>query len=243
MTVEAFVNLMIERWKFGENISVPRNFEGYSEYGRRRGWLEDRDVTGSGKHLERRTAARVVHSFLWIEMGEPDEAEWRGAEQLKDLYDCRTCVNHVAQVYSKGIMSAFDDPFCFRMLAEVGETEGNEIVKRMFCREERQIPKWEKGSCRRASALTYAEAHRLLEQEPHALLVDVRTTEQFKEYHLSGAVNFPMAQLIRNIGILHTERQQTVLFYCEQGFQSQIAANCAEEAGWERAFYFSMKGT
>ena len=243
MTVEAFVNLMIERWKTGENIFASRNFEEYSEYGRRRGWLEDGDVTDSRKCLERRTAARVVHSFLRIEMGEPDEAEWRGAEQLKDLYDCHTCVNHVAQVYSKGIMSAFNDPFCFRMLAEVGETEGYEIIMRMFCRGERQIPKWEKGSCRKASALTHAEAHRLLEQEPQALLVDVRNTEHFREHHLSGAVNLPMAQLVQNVGILQTERQRTVLFYCEHGFQSQIAANCAAEAGWERAFYFSLKGT
>ena len=29
-----------------------------------------------------------------------------GAAALKDLYDCRVCANHVAQVYTRGIMDA-----------------------------------------------------------------------------------------------------------------------------------------
>ena len=29
-----------------------------------------------------------------------------GAKDLKDLYDCRVCANHIAQVYLRGIMDA-----------------------------------------------------------------------------------------------------------------------------------------
>lgn len=74
--------------------------------GRQRGWLEEQDATDAGKPLERRAAARIVHGFLQQECMEADETDWDAARALKDLFDCRVCVGHVAQVYVKGIMGA-----------------------------------------------------------------------------------------------------------------------------------------
>ena len=37
-------------------------------------------------------------------LGEEDESDWSAAERLQDLYSCHVCLNHIAQVYVKGIM-------------------------------------------------------------------------------------------------------------------------------------------
>lgn len=78
--------------------------------------------------VKRQTAAGIVHKYLLNVLRESDEADIRGAYVLKDLFDCRVCVNHVAQVYLKGIMGD-DSPF-FDMDLIVDEDEASEIAKR-----------------------------------------------------------------------------------------------------------------
>ena len=48
---------------------------------------------------------------------------------LKDLFDCRVCVNHVAQVWLKGIMG--DSSLYFDMDLIVDEAEAGDIVTRV----------------------------------------------------------------------------------------------------------------
>lgn len=83
-------------------------------------------VTGT----KRQTAAGIVHKYLLNELKESDEADIRGAYVLKDLFDCRVCVNHVAQVWLKGIMG--DDSPYFDMDLVVDEAEAEDIVKKVL---------------------------------------------------------------------------------------------------------------
>ena len=63
--------------------------------------------------------------------------------QLQDLFDCRTCVNHVAQMYTKGIMTAYtnrnasedlgqENTLIFGMHRGVEEAQAEEMLKRAF---------------------------------------------------------------------------------------------------------------
>lgn len=90
---------------------------------------------------ERRAAAEIVHGFLKDVLKEKDIADISPAAVLRDLYDCRVCVNHIAQVYLKGIM----DPVEIRGLGADGDEsllifdgrgilskkEAEEIIKRV----------------------------------------------------------------------------------------------------------------
>ena len=73
-------------------------------YGHFRLWLEDQDETHPEKPLNRQTAARILHEFLRIECGLDDLQDISSATQLKDLYTCRVCTNHIAQVCARGLM-------------------------------------------------------------------------------------------------------------------------------------------
>ena len=78
----------------------------FLRYGHLQGWLEDQDERFCEKNVNRQTAARILHQFMKIELGVPDLSDISPANLLADLYTCHTCVNHIAQVYLRGIMEA-----------------------------------------------------------------------------------------------------------------------------------------
>ena len=62
----------------------------------------------AGDLLDRRGAAKITHLFIRDVFGIKDLDNIDPAEKLRDLYDCRVCVNHIAQIYLRGIMDAVE---------------------------------------------------------------------------------------------------------------------------------------
>ena len=123
ITIKEFVNLLSQK-----DLS----------YGHSRGWLEDQDERFCDNSLNRQTAARIVHQFMKIELGVPDLPDITPANVLADLYTCHTCVNHIAQVYLRGVMDAeeisgvSERPFLiFNGKAFVSKEEAEKIVLRI----------------------------------------------------------------------------------------------------------------
>lgn len=73
--------------------------------GRKEGWLDAEDEVFKDKPITRKNAARICHMYL-LKVSKINDLDICGAEKLKDLYDCRVCANHIAQVYLRGIMDA-----------------------------------------------------------------------------------------------------------------------------------------
>jgi phage shock protein E len=74
-----------------------------------------------------------------------------------------------------------------------------------------------------------AEARKLVGNG--ALLLDVRTQEEFALRHIEGALNIPVQQLDRRIGELGT-KDRPVVVYCRSGRRSAHAARMLQEAGY-----------
>ena len=74
-------------------------------YAHTRGWIEDQDERFCNEPLNRQTAARIIHQFMKNELGIPDLPDISPANVLADLYTCHICVNHIAQVFLRGIMT------------------------------------------------------------------------------------------------------------------------------------------
>lgn len=83
------------------------------------------------KPLERRNAAGMIHFFLRKTGLEPDEHDWEKAKELADLYDCRICVDHVAQIYVKGIMDPIETNI-FGMRNIIEESEAEIVLEKIF---------------------------------------------------------------------------------------------------------------
>lgn len=75
------------------------------------------------RQLERRIAAYMVHAYLSEVRKELDEPSIEPALMLKDIYECSSCIRHIAQVYLKGIMHAKDYVFGVRNIVKKEEAE------------------------------------------------------------------------------------------------------------------------
>ena len=106
-------------------------------YGHFRLWLEDQDEAHPENHLNRQTAARILHEFLRIECGLDDLQNISSATKLKDLYTCRVCTNHIAQVCARGLMhpqeiqTSEKEELIFNHLQLVQKNEVQEILKKV----------------------------------------------------------------------------------------------------------------
>ena len=100
MTREKFIQRLLE--VFGEDT------EDVFSQGLENSWLEFEDKLYREDEITRKNIARIIHLYLLKEQGIPDLQDISKASELRDLYDCRVCANHVAQIYLRGIMSAKD---------------------------------------------------------------------------------------------------------------------------------------
>lgn len=102
--IKDFVHLLWKQFKpSSEDINT------ILHYGHLKGWLEDWDEHDSQRFTDKKAAARILHQFMKIELNIPeieDRESYSKAEELRDLYLCRACANHIAHVYVRGIMEA-----------------------------------------------------------------------------------------------------------------------------------------
>src|SRR5688572_15696512 len=77
------------------------------------------------------------------------------------------------------------------------------------------------------------EAHRRV--EAGAMLVDVRTPEEFAAGHLPGAVNLPVEELPQRLGELGAPEKSLVV-YCRSGARSSRAERLLKERGFQQVF-------
>lgn len=170
-----------------------------------RGWADAVEVVNPEKPLERRHIAAILHRFIKKELGEKDEEDISRAQVLKDLYDCHVCVNHIAQVWLKGIMdSRAVGVFGTNDFMSISEAEATvkrafypaERLERFVIRADRNIQNSETHGVNEPKKLSFDEALRMAESIGNALIVDVRTENEYMTGHIKGAVNFPMAKLV-----------------------------------------------
>lgn len=74
------------------------------------------------------------------------------------------------------------------------------------------------------------EAHKMYEEG--AFLLDVRTPEEWNEYHAPGTTLIPLDQLSSRIAEVPTD--QTIVVVCRSGNRSQQGRDILKQAGYEQ---------
>ncbi|MUT68577.1 rhodanese-like domain-containing protein [Paenibacillus sp. NEAU-GSW1] len=233
VTTEQFVTMVIRSCK--GNIEPTRGCwsSGYMDYALYKGIIEDYDLTNISKPIERRSAARIVHEALLTEFGEKDEYEWSAAEKLRDLYSCHTCVMHIAQVYVKGIMLGRDH-YMFDAAGSLTRAEAAAVVVRMLDREQR-IPQTG-GREFQSKNLSPDEARELMLTDHTAMLVDVRTNEDYETGHLQESICIPLHHISNNPYSVCVRKDIPLILYCQRGYKSSVAAQALIDAGYRRVY-------
>ena len=213
---------------------------------RQHGWVETQDLLEAKGAVKRQTAARILHEFLWRELGEKDLTDISSAAVLKDLYDCHACVNHIAQVYSKGLMPAVCEGLFGMRECVTTEQAGAiaEKVEQRFqakVRKEAELETWkqsEKVDAQTTNRLDLAAAVAFLESHPDAIHIDVRTAFEYANGHPQGAVNLPLMQLLEHPERVSDDKNACVLLGCDGGYRSEMAATCLKDAGFGRVYHY-----
>ncbi len=80
-----------------------------------------------------------------------------------------------------------------------------------------------------------------------AMLVDVRTPEEYAEGHLPEAVNIPFEQIAEVFAKQGIAKDTPVVVYCRSGRRSGIAKESLEKAGYQEVYngggYDSLKAS
>jgi rhodanese-related sulfurtransferase len=86
------------------------------------------------------------------------------------------------------------------------------------------------SACIRPSDINRDEAHRLVQRQG-ALLLDVRSPEEFEERHPREAVNVPLPELAKRLSELGAH-DRPIVVYCHTGVRASIAKKKLIEAGF-----------
>lgn len=237
ISAESFIEKL---WKeyLSQRVDCQMNFHEFINSGILKGWIPDGFLSQSSP--DRKNIAWVIHEFLKKECDETDEEDISTASKLQDIYDCHSCVNHIAQVYEKGIMEEVNsNPLVFGASSSLQESEADLIAKRIFYKRLRKLPKRE-ASAKKALKLSYKDAMELL-QNNEVKLIDVRSKQKYEDNHLQGAYHILLSEILTNPYQVAEKEDTQLLFYCEQAYQSQIAANCVADAGFTQVCYFGIE--
>lgn len=86
---------------------------------------------------------------------------------------------------------------------------------------------------KRASQISPDEARQLIDQG--ALILDVRSPDEFDSGHLDGAVNVPLPTISQGIADLKVPATRPILAYCLSGTRSSLACRTLRSNGYTKA--------
>ncbi|MBD1388924.1 rhodanese-like domain-containing protein [Neiella sp. HB171785] len=69
-----------------------------------------------------------------------------------------------------------------------------------------------------------------------AVLIDVRTTEEFQQGHLAGAINIPYELIVAGVQHHQLGPDTDIVVYCRSGRRSGIAEQQLNQAGYSKVY-------
>ena len=84
--------------------------------------------------------------------------------------------------------------------------------------------------------MSLAEVMELVKRESNALLVDVRTEEEYTEKHIPGAILLPIEEIKEgNIEVL-SDKEQPIFLYCYTGRRAEDSAALLSKRGYTHLY-------
>ncbi len=67
-----------------------------------------------------------------------------------------------------------------------------------------------------------------------AVVVDVRSPEEYEAGHIAGAINVPHERIVAEPALLDAYRDRELVLYCQSGRRAGLVADALTRAGFER---------
>lgn len=85
--------------------------------------------------------------------------------------------------------------------------------------------------------ISYKKLQDMIKKDPKAILVDVRSKQEYKEEHLEGSINIPVYDIEDCAKIKLKDKMQTIILYCASGHRSKNAKEILEKLGYEKVYH------
>ena len=72
--------------------------------------------------------------------------------------------------------------------------------------------------------------------EYSAIIIDVRSVQEYKESHVNGAINIPVWDIAKNISTVIKNKNQYIVLYCSSGIRSKKAQRILKKLGYKNVF-------
>lgn len=69
-----------------------------------------------------------------------------------------------------------------------------------------------------------------------AILIDVRSNQEYREGHIQGAINIPDFEIINRVQKEIPKKNQLIVLYCQYGGRSKNSANLMKRLGYTNVY-------
>lgn len=84
--------------------------------------------------------------------------------------------------------------------------------------------------------IDYEEAKMILKNDKEAILLDVRSPQEYRENHLSGSINLPLYNIESNCNEMLPNKKDTIIIYCQSGNRSKRAMQILQKEGYTNLY-------
>lgn len=84
--------------------------------------------------------------------------------------------------------------------------------------------------------ISYKKMQDMLQKNTNAILLDVRSKQEYEEDHLDGSISIPLYEIDKELEKLPNKKSM-ILIYCASGHRSKQAKEKLENLGYENVYH------
>lgn len=86
-------------------------------------------------------------------------------------------------------------------------------------------------------SITLKEAMQIMATNKSTILIDVRSQQEYREYHIDGAICIPHFEIQNRIEQIVKNKNALIILYCQSGIRSKNAIEILERKGYNNVYH------
>lgn len=84
--------------------------------------------------------------------------------------------------------------------------------------------------------ITISEAEQIISNTKNAVLIDVRSVQEYRESHINGAICIPHFEIQNRIEKEISDKNTLIILYCQSGIRSKKAGEMLAKKGYSNVY-------
>lgn len=84
--------------------------------------------------------------------------------------------------------------------------------------------------------INYTMLQKIMRENRDAVLIDVRTKEEYRNTHIEGAINIPMQEISQKISRYVKNKNDIIIVYCQYGGRSKKVMGWLNKMGFQNVY-------